>query len=346
MGVCLPLCQNATRMRGIIVFCFLLSLCLPAGAQQVNGHWYGVGIVQYPRQSNSYLSELVLRQQGTRVWGDFIYYFKDSILQVPVRGKYNPSIRSVQLQPFPVVYFRSMSASRGFYIRMEGYFKLVASKTESSLQGMLFSIPAYRYMVPDITFKLVKSNDTLPLVKEPDSIPQPVKRVTVYKNVTPAKPIVKPVTPIPVAPISVVKTAPLSITEFPVVTASQTPSFHLFKERDKDLSKVLEVDNDTLRLELFDNGQIDGDSVSLYLNNRLLLDKSMLDITGLKLTIRIDTSLPYDELAMFAHNLGNFPPNSALLVLYDGKKRYEIFLNSTLNSTATIRIRKRSSVKK
>jgi len=333
-------------MRGFALFCFLMILLLPAVAQQVNGHWYGVGKVQYPRQSNSYLSELVLRQQGTRVWGDFIYYFKDSILQVPIRGRYNNTTRSIQLQPFPVVYFQSMSASRGFYIRMEGYFKLVASKTESSLQGMLFSIPAYRYMVPDINFKLVKSNDTLPLVKEPDTLPQPVKKVTVYKNISPVKPIAKPVTPTPVVPGTTAKTVPLSITEFPVVAAAQISSFNLFKERSKDVSRVLEVDNDTLRLELFDNGQIDGDSVSVFLNNRLLLDKSMLDISGLKLTIRIDTSLAYDELAMFAHNLGNFPPNSALLVLYDGKKRYEIFLNSSLNSTATIRIRKRSAVRK
>jgi len=333
-------------MRGVALFCFLMILLLPAVAQQVNGHWYGVGKVQYPRQSNSYLSELVLRQQGTRVWGDFIYYFKDSILQVPIRGRYNNTTRSVQLQPFPVVYFQSMSASRGLYIRMEGYFRLVASKTESSLQGMLFSIPAYRYMVPDINFKLVKSNDTLPLVKEPDTIPQPVKKVTVYKNISPAKPIAKPVTPTPIVPGTTAKTVPLTITEFPVVAGAQISSYNLFKERSKDVSRVLEVDNDTLRLELFDNGQIDGDSVSVFLNNRLLLDKSMLDISGLKLTIRIDTSLAYDELAMFAHNLGNFPPNSALLVLYDGKKRYEIFLNSTLNSTATIRIRKRSAVRK
>lgn len=334
-------------MRILVCFCLLLFLASSVTAQQVNGHWYGVGIVQYPRQTNSYMSELVLRQQGTRVWGDFIYYFKDSILQVPVRGRYNPHIRSVQLQAFPLVYFQSMSASRGFFIRMEGYFKLVASKTESSLQGMLFSVPAYRYMVPDINFKLVKSNDTLPLVKEPDPVEQPVKKVTVYKNVTPPKsPTVKPLAPTPVVPIAIAKNAPLSLTEFPAATPERNTISNAFLEREKDLTRYLDVDNDTLRLEMFDNGQIDGDSVSLFLNNRLILEKSMLDITGLRVNIRIDTTQLYDELAMFAHNLGNFPPNSALLVIYDGKKRYEIFLNSTLNSTATIRIRKRSAVKK
>ncbi|MFN4973798.1 MAG: hypothetical protein ACK5GV_00975 [Bacteroidota bacterium] len=331
--------------RYFFLLILLTGIATDLCSQQVNGHWYGVGLVQYPRQSNSYLSEMVLRQKGTRVWGEFIYYFKDSILQVPIRGIYDPKVRSVQLQPFPVVYFQSMSASRGFFIRMEGYFKLVASKTESSLQGMLFSVPAYRYMVPDISFKLVKSNDTLPLVKEPDPVEQPVKKVYVYKEVTPAKPTVKP-TPPPVVPPVVVKVNTFTPTAFLPVTPAANVTLQSFQQRDKDLTRVLEVDNDTLRLELFDNGQIDGDSVSVLLNNRLILDKNMLDISALRVNIRIDTSLPYNELAMYAHNLGNFPPNSALLVLYDGKKRYEIFLNSTLNSTATIRIRKRKPERK
>jgi hypothetical protein len=205
---------------------------------------------------------------------------------------------------------------------------------------MLFSVPAYRYMVPDINFKLVKSNDTLPLVKEPDQVEQPVKKVYVYKEVKPSKPSVQPGPP-PVVPPVVVKVNTFTPTSFVPITPAANFTLQSFQERNKDLSRVLEVDQDTLRLELFDNGQIDGDSVSLLLNNRLILDKSMLDISALRVKIRIDTTLPYNELAMFAHNLGNFPPNSALLVVYDGKKRYEIFLNSTLNSTATIRIRKR-----
>ncbi len=326
--------------RCLFLLILLTGIATELCSQQVDGHWYGVGIVQYPRQSNSYMSEMVLRQKGTRVWGEFIYYFKDSILEVPIRGIYDPKVRSVQLQPFPVVYFQSMNASRGFYIRMEGYFKLVASKTASSLQGMLFSVPAYRYMVPDINFKLVKSNDTLPLVKEPDQVEQPVKKVYVYKEVKPSKPSVQPGPP-PVVPPVVVKVNTFTPTSFVPITPAANFTLQSFQERNKDLSRVLEVDQDTLRLELFDNGQIDGDSVSLLLNNRLILDKSMLDISALRVKIRIDTTLPYNELAMFAHNLGNFPPNSALLVVYDGKKRYEIFLNSTLNSTATIRIRKR-----
>ena len=317
-------------------------------AQQVNGHWFGVGIVQFPRQSNSYLAELVLRQQRARVWGDFIYYFKDSILHVPVRGRYNPRVRSVQLLPFPVVYFQSMSASRGLYFRMEAYFKLVASKTESSLQGLVYSTPAYSYLVPDISFKLVKSNDTLPLVKEPDTMKTPVKKIIVYKNVTADKKPSPSPPPPPSPPASdvVANGALMTLTEFPALTAENRQTAELYQERKKEITRMVEVDHDTLRLELYDNGQIDGDTVSLFQNNRLLLDKARLDIIPMAVVMRVDTLLPFDELAMFAHNLGNFPPNSALLVIYDGKKRYEIFLNSSLSSTATIRIRKRKAPEK
>jgi hypothetical protein len=113
------------------------------------------------------------------------------------------------------------------------------------------------------------------------------------------------------------------------------------RDREQEVSKMLEVDNDELRLELYDNGQVDGDSISLLLNNRMVVEKSMLDIAAIKVNIKVDTSLAYNELAMYAHNLGNFPPNSALLVLWDGKIRYEIFLNSNLDKTAILRFRKK-----
>lgn len=324
---------------GIISLFFFLFI--NANGQQVAGHWYGVGIVQTSRQSNSYLSELVLRQQGTRVWGEFIYYFKDSILTVPIKGQYDKSIRTVHLNYFPLVYYQSLSASRGLYINMQGYFRLIASKTASSLQGVLVSNAQYRYLVPDINFKLVKSNDTLPYVPEPEIIEAPKeKRIQVFKNMPVQPPPVLPAQPVSPAPI-VAKKDTLALTAPVMVSPIRNEELAQMNARTKEIAQFLEVENDVIRLEMYDNGQIDGDSVSLFLNNQLLLDKCMLDIVPQKANIRIDTSLPYNELSMFAHNLGNFPPNSALLVIWDGKKRYEIFLNSDLNKTATLRIRKK-----
>jgi hypothetical protein len=196
-------------------------------------------------------------------------------------------------------------------------------------------------MAPDIKFKLVKSNDTLPLVKEPEVIEAPKeKRVQVFKNVpvTPPPPAIIPAAP---PPPKVVTAPALVIAPLLPPTTERLAIVLTNRDREQEVSKMLEVDNDELRLELYDNGQVDGDSISLLLNNRMVVEKSMLDIAAIKVNIKVDTSLAYNELAMYAHNLGNFPPNSALLVLWDGKIRYEIFLNSNLDKTAILRFRKK-----
>ncbi|MEI9959262.1 MAG: hypothetical protein WDM90_23780 [Ferruginibacter sp.] len=39
---------------------------------------------------------------------------------------------------------------------------------------------------------------------------------------------------------------------------------------------------------------------------------------------------------MYAENLGTIPPNTALMIIYDGKKRYEINISSTKNSNGVV----------
>jgi hypothetical protein len=73
-------------------------------------------------------------------------------------------------------------------------------------------------------------------------------------------------------------------------------------------------------LEFYDNGAVDGDSISVFLNNKLVLPASRLENTPLVLNITYDDNLPFNELSMFAESLGTIPPNTAVLVIYDGKK--------------------------
>jgi hypothetical protein len=44
---------------------------------------------------------------------------------------------------------------------------------------------------------------------------------------------------------------------------------------------------------------------------------------------------------MFAENLGKFPPNTALMIFFDGEKRHEVYLSSSLTQNATVRIRRK-----
>jgi hypothetical protein len=44
---------------------------------------------------------------------------------------------------------------------------------------------------------------------------------------------------------------------------------------------------------------------------------------------------------MFADNLGSIPPNTALMLVNDGKNRFDIRLSSNLQKSATVRIRRK-----
>src|SRR5882724_244282 len=53
---------------------------------------------------------------------------------------------------------------------------------------------------------------------------------------------------------------------------------------------------DSVRIQLYDNGEIDGDSVSLYLNNELILTHVKLQAEPKTIWIVIDKSLPVNKL--------------------------------------------------
>jgi hypothetical protein len=94
--------------------------------------------------------------------------------------------------------------------------------------------------------------------------------------------------------------------------------------------------SDTVRVELYDNGEIDGDSVSLYLNNELLLQHYKLTEQAKVLLVPIDKSLPVNRLVLFAENLGSIPPNTALMEVTVHGKTYELFLSTDYKRNACV----------
>ncbi|MGZ3940580.1 MAG: hypothetical protein ACXVBK_17550, partial [Flavisolibacter sp.] len=54
--------------------------------------------------------------------------------------------------------------------------------------------------------------------------------------------------------------------------------------------------------------------------------------------VTVDLGNPFFEIEMVADNLGTIPPNTALLIITAGTKKYELFLSSTKTKSAMIRI--------
>ncbi len=110
-----------------------------------------------------------------------------------------------------------------------------------------------------------------------------------------------------------------------------------FEKRNNSILKTISVEHSNIKVDLYDNGEIDGDSISLFYNGKLLLSHKRLSDKPLSLNITVDDDKPLNELVMYAENLGSIPPNTALMVVMDGNSRYEVRITSDLQKSGTIR---------
>ncbi len=99
----------------------------------------------------------------------------------------------------------------------------------------------------------------------------------------------------------------------------------------------INVDTGNIRLDFYDNGEIDGDSISVLVNGATVLSHQLLGTKPLTTYVRVDEQSPFQQVEMLAENLGRIPPNTALLIITAGTKRYRLFLTSTEQKSAMIR---------
>jgi len=107
-------------------------------------------------------------------------------------------------------------------------------------------------------------------------------------------------------------------------------------ERQTILQQTVGFSSDSLLLSLYDNGEVDGDTVSVLLNGTIILEKQGLSTVAIKKTIYIPANTDRMELVMYAESLGSIPPNTGLLVIRDGKKLYEVRFSGDLQKNASI----------
>lgn len=121
----------------------------------------------------------------------------------------------------------------------------------------------------------------------------------------------------------------------PVAPAVLAPAANV-NLRKTVLQQTVYFSSDSLLLTLYDNGEIDGDTVSVLMNGELIIAKQGLSTTAAKKTIYIPPATDRVELVMYAESLGSIPPNTGLLVIRDGKDLYEIRFSGDLQKNASI----------
>jgi hypothetical protein len=121
--------------------------------------------------------------------------------------------------------------------------------------------------------------------------------------------------------------------------SAETKLLQVLQQRQSVVAATIPVrGTDTIRIELYDNGEIDGDSVSLFFNNELLLQHLFLKAEPKVLLVPIDKSLPVNRLVLFAENLGRLPPNTALMEVTVHGKTYNLFLSTDYSKNASVEL--------
>jgi hypothetical protein len=113
-----------------------------------------------------------------------------------------------------------------------------------------------------------------------------------------------------------------------------------FASREKVFQKEIPLTGDSIELRFYDNAEIDGDSISLFLNGKLIFEHIGLTEKPYVVKLAVNDLPEASELTMVAENLGSIPPNTSYMVAIVGDKRYDAQLASTENSSAAIKLSK------
>jgi hypothetical protein len=112
-------------------------------------------------------------------------------------------------------------------------------------------------------------------------------------------------------------------------------------ERSMNNEQSVFFESDSLQLTLYDNGDVDGDTVSVLMNGQIIFAKQGLSTKANSKTIYTGKGMPDSlSMVMYAENLGSIPPNTGLLVIMDGEKRYEVRFSADLKTNAAILLRR------
>ena len=199
---------------------------------------------------------------------------------------------------------------------------------------------------------LVVAKQEIPKPKEPVVVkpaPEKINEPVVTKTVPVKKPdivIAKPAEPI------VAKAPPVKVAE-PVVIAKPVPP-PLKKTDPVDLTAATDIakrkienlqalyfKSDSLQLTLYDNGEVDGDTVSVVMNGQVIMPRVGLSTNAVRKTIYTREAGDSIQLIMYAETLGSLPPNTGLLIVYDGSDRYEIRFSGDMQKSSAIVFRRR-----
>jgi len=346
--------MKSRQMIRNVAFLLLILMYLPGAlnAQMITGNWKG--------KINRQKVEVKIIQTGDSLTGTSYYYESPgNYRRYSIKGYFDPATNSAVWWDdrlleersgrfslntpgkIPMLSRADFNCPGGNKMMLDGKSSKKESETEPTGDVHLDKIrnPEFEdewdFVIDNYT---VGANDPFlidsirnlsrPFVvpeENPVALSPPVKRTE--EKPVPEKMIVKKEEPVPV----IVKTVP---PKAPTIEEK-------FVSRKKILVKEIPLAGDSVELRFYDNAEIDGDSISLFLNDALLFRHIRLSGTAYTIKLPVNEMKETNELIMVAENLGAIPPNTSYMLAIVDDQRYDAYLSSTEGSSAMIRFIKK-----
>jgi hypothetical protein len=317
-----------------LALCISFSIC---NAQQITGIWSG--------KINKKRAEIKFIQKGDSITGTSYYYESgDNYLRYSVKGYFDASNNSVVWWDDQLLAYEGKNSKdvallsvADFNCPGDGKMMLdgTATPKENHIKtGDLSLTKILTTLFPDEWDDVI--DNYLEGTNDPDIIDliaktpkKKSKRIEEPKK-TQEEVIAPAVAPEPDPQVSLIEH-----------TKKMEESFTI---RKKVFVTEIPLQGDSIELRFFDNVQIDGDSITLFLNDKLIFTHIRLTEKPFIVKLPVNELNDSNELTMVAENLGAIPPNTAYMVAIVGEKRYEVNLSSTEETSGMIRLKKPASL--
>ncbi|TBR18141.1 MAG: hypothetical protein EPO57_07930 [Chitinophagaceae bacterium] len=342
------------------LICCVIFLCSlftnSAAAQNLKGIWKGHF---FSDDGEQYRYEIQMQQIKDSISG-VTYAFQDKNFygKAIFAGKFTPTTKIALLQELKTIELRIASGSHSCIQKC--VLTYVKSGKEEFLEGTYTSIAEKSDSLYDVKrgddcgggtmyLRKVLSSDfelePFLTTKVLETKPLPVaKKIEPKTNLVPTTNKAKPPT---LAKLENFKPKTDSITKvLPTVKSHLSKSLLksivipvVLKSRENKLVETLLFTSNEITVKLFDNGEIDDDSISVYFDNRLVLSSKRLTAQALTIKLNLEEDDREHELIMVAENMGRIPPNTALMIVTSQNQRFELRITSTEQKNAMVKIK-------
>ena len=357
--------------RYFILFFLLIPFTgFNSGAQDVTGIWRGYFVTEGYEQ---YKFELQVKQNGNNISGVSYSYLSTVFYgKATLTGTFNKAGQNALISEIKTVELKMSGGSTACIMKcifdyersgneefLEGTFTskfekdgLINRKGQNCGGGKVYlrRVNSSDFYVEPFLRGKIKTTPVIineaPVKKDTDKTkiitPPDKKPVVINKPPIIIKPTVKNNPPVKKPAIDSVTTK-ISIPTVKTNPPPVVPKPEVLKTRTNELVKILTVTDPIVTVKLYDNGEIDGDTISVYLDNKLVLSSKRLTASPLLITLKMDKDNSEHELIMVAENLGRIPPNTSLMIVESGGQRFDVRITSTEQKNAVVRFKYQES---